>query len=446
MLQQRLRKEYHVVDDQQAEELYARLFLFVFRLLSQQGRKSLTVEKRERQMAMPTLSASDHATLELLKDIHRKLENRVSELEYRIEQTVKQEQFWNTQISLIKNLRLESFKLGDDAAATFPYIIDPFAEIYSITIQMLQEANSHAKRSKRGVLLLGEANAGKTRLALEAVKQALPEWWLLRWQPYYTDKYIPSTQLLKEKSLVLFLDDLHDYVSTRSSTPKTIFSENDTYPGIASLFENPRIATLRALIEILLQVPQNIVIVATCRSEYLESVNAELGDHLLIRLKSLRLPNFNSDPEDSQAKQIIATFQQKEHIHLEEWDGTIGSLVLGLSRKHDQYAALPEHVQIVLKAVKLLAKAAIFFYPEPYVRKVCIGIFPKAQSLQEDGLWQDSIDLLLKKQFIIDFSQMNDEPNIAIRSDSYLEKVISDYPLHTAKIALSKTYLNYWRS
>ena len=58
-----------------------------------------------------------------------------------------------------------------------------------------------------------------------------------------------------------------------------------------------------------------------------------------------------------------------------------------------------------------------------------IGIFPKAQNLQEDGLWEDTIDLLLKNQFLIEyFNQMSEGLNIAIRSDSYLEKVISDYP------------------
>ncbi len=267
------------------------------------------------------------------------------------------EQFWNSQISPIKNLRLESFKLGDDAAANFPYIIDPLKEVYSQAIQALQEASDPVKRIKGGILLLGESNAGKTRLALEALKQVLPEWLLLRWQPYYASNNIPPIQVLREKPLVLLLDDLHEYVSQQISSSRKMRTRDNPYSGVAPSFENPRMMALRALLETLLQVVPNFVIVATCRSEYLEIVNAELGDHLLIRLRKITLPSFNSNLEDSQAKQLIAAFQQEGHIHLEDWDGTIGSLVLGLSRKHDRYTALPEYTQIVLKAIKLLAYA-----------------------------------------------------------------------------------------
>jgi hypothetical protein len=48
---------------------FDRLFLHVFRLLTQKERKVLTVEDREGQLARPTLSAIDHATLAWLKDM-----------------------------------------------------------------------------------------------------------------------------------------------------------------------------------------------------------------------------------------------------------------------------------------------------------------------------------------------------------------------------------------
>lgn len=339
------------------------------------------------------------------------------------------EQIWNIPIGLVKDLRLESFKLGDDTAANFPYLIDPLREVYSQTIQALQEASDPVKRGNGGILLLGESNAGKTRLALEVLKQVLPDWLLIRWQPYYTSNHIPPIQALSERSLVLLLDDLHDYVSPQISSLRAVNRGNDPYGGMAPSFENPRVTALRTLLETLLQVASNLVIVATCRSEYLNSVNAELGDHLLIRLRKQRLPSFDSNSEDSHVKPILAAFQQKGSIRLEDWDGTIGSLVLGLSRKHDQYIALPEYAQLVLRAIKLLAYATIFAYPEQHIRKICIGIFPKARNLQSDELWQDTMDLLLLKQFIIeDFDKTNGQSNLTIRNDSYLERVISDYP------------------
>jgi tetratricopeptide (TPR) repeat protein len=339
------------------------------------------------------------------------------------------EQIWNAQICPIEDLRFESFKLGDDAAANFPYLIDPLREVYSQAIQALQEASDPVKRIKGGVLLLGESNSGKTRLALEALKQVLPEWLLLRWHPYYTSNHIPPIQALREKPLVLLLDDLHEYVSLQISSMRAMNIRYDPSLGMAPSFENPHLTALRALLETLLQATSNVVIVATCRNEYLESVNAQLGDHLLVRLRKLHLPSFNSNLEDAQVRLILEAFQREGPVHLEDWDGTIGSLVLGLSRKHDQYIALPESAQIVLRAIKLLAHAAIFAYPEQYIRKICIGIFPKAWNLQGEELWQDTMDLLFQNQFIIeDFNKTIRESNLTIRSDSYLERVISDYP------------------
>ena len=46
-----------------AEELYQRLFLYVFRLLSQPGLKRLTVETLAEQLAAPALAADDRRLL-----------------------------------------------------------------------------------------------------------------------------------------------------------------------------------------------------------------------------------------------------------------------------------------------------------------------------------------------------------------------------------------------
>lgn len=340
-----------------------------------------------------------------------------------------QEMFWDVQISPVKDLRSKSFKLGDDAAANFPYIIEPVKDVYNQAIQLLQEAIDPVNRVKSGLLFLGESNSGKTRLALESMKQVLSEWFILRWQPYYTTNHIPSMQAIREKSLVLFLDDLHEYVSVQNSEKRTTYTKDNLYSGIAPPLENPCVVVLRELLAILLQVTPNIVIIATCRTEYLEKLNAEFGEHLLIRLGKLYLPSFTSDFENFQTISVIEAFRQKGHIYLDDWDGTIGSIVLGLSRKYEQYTALPRNVQIILKAIKLLAYVAIFNYPEEYIRRICIAIFPDADNLHDEVLWQAATGLLLQKQFIMEtYNETAGRLALTIRSDSYLGKVISDYP------------------
>ncbi|MBO0792763.1 MAG: hypothetical protein J2P36_17700 [Ktedonobacteraceae bacterium] len=109
---------------------------------------------------------------------------------------------------------------------------------------------------------------------------------------------------------------------------------------------------LRNLIDRLLQQVPQLVIVATCRSEYCDRVRAALGK-VLAKLQELHVPSFSTNQGSTQVRQIITAFQnvaqhEPEQLHIEDWDGTLGSLVLGLSTKRDQYLALPEHLKVVL--------------------------------------------------------------------------------------------------
>ena len=163
------------MDDRQAEELYARLFLAVFRLLSQSGRKVLTVEERERQLSMPTLSASDHATLELLKDMHRQLEERVSELEQRVDaqsrQQIQQEERLSVLDQQIAQLAREQ---GVDVAIAYT-TVTPILDIPLLC----EHASSRTEtvRNLKGKVethtwtaVYGNASTGKTQLAILLVR------------------------------------------------------------------------------------------------------------------------------------------------------------------------------------------------------------------------------------------------------------------------------------
>src|SRR5258708_4055153 len=112
-----------------------------------------------------------------------------------------------SELLLASHLRLESFKLGDTTAATFPYVITPIQDTYGNAIQAISDACEKTGSAKRGILVLGESNAGKTRLAVEMLRKTLPDWLVLRWRPNYTIDNAPPVEDLDGKHLVLFIDD-----------------------------------------------------------------------------------------------------------------------------------------------------------------------------------------------------------------------------------------------
>jgi hypothetical protein len=107
---------------------------------------------------------------------------------------------------------LRVLNLGDNDAASFPYIITPIQRIYDETIKILYDASIGKKGSKRGILLLGESNSGKTRLTLEVLKKILPHWAVLYWSPNLDTTKLSQIDFLRGKNIVVFIDDLQDYM------------------------------------------------------------------------------------------------------------------------------------------------------------------------------------------------------------------------------------------
>src|SRR5262249_17390082 len=144
----------------------------------------------------------------------------------------------------------------------------------------------------------------------------------------------------------IFIDDVQDYVST---------SMREREGGVFT--PAPQATTLRSLLETVRQHIQRVVVVVTCRLEDEAEVRAQVG-HLFTELVIVTLPRFKTDQHGPEAAQIITHFQSYGAPHLEDWDGTLGSLVLGLSRKNEQYLKLRNQpAAMVLRAMKLLTKA-----------------------------------------------------------------------------------------
>jgi hypothetical protein len=239
-----------------------------------------------------------------------------------------------------------SFRMGDTTAANFDYITEPIKNTYETARQALHDA-SIGVGSKRGILILGIANTGKTRLAFEALTKTLPDWKVLLWSAAYdSPSEVPAPTVSRGSGLVVFIDDLQEYVP-----PEDYDAE------VRGFISDNRIATFQAFLHTM-QTTEHLVVVATCRLEDETRVGARLR-WLFDQLKVIALPSFRVEATDPESANIIGLFQQHGATDVGDWDGTLGSLVLGLSKKRSQYEDLVQShnsAVMVLRAMKLLSR------------------------------------------------------------------------------------------
>lgn len=198
-----------------------------------------------------------------------------------------------------------------------------------------------------GVCVTGEAMQGKTRLAWEALHATLPGWTLLRWP--HEPKQIFDVDVVRGKRCVLWLDNMHEFASPTTG---------------AALVDMPRR---------LAEAGAHVVVVATCRDGRDERrVRRHLGS-LLERLTMVRLGNISAGEADHLA---AALEKAGAPVERDQFDGTPGSLVLGVKRMRRQaYTALPEEAQRVLRALSVLRSAQIYRYPLSRVTAVASDLF-----------------------------------------------------------------------
>ncbi|MDQ6659494.1 MAG: tetratricopeptide repeat protein, partial [Chloroflexota bacterium] len=115
---------------------------------------------------------------------------------------------------------------------------------------------------------------------------------------------------------------------------------------------------------------------------------------------------------------------------MEDWDGTLGSLVLGLSTKNQEYLKMRnDPAATVLRAMKLLNLAYTGVHTERLLRSVCAHVFTEKRLLEDEQAWQEAVGLLLQIQFVEEEMDEEDwETILAIRKDAYFEQVVTDYP------------------
>ncbi len=321
-------------------------------------------------------------------------------------------------LPLVRDLERRSFKLGDDIAANFPYIITPIQSTYLATTQALRRVSVGTGGAKRGILIIGEANSGKTRLALELLYQTLSNWFVLRWSPAYKILDAPASAVMRSNDVVVLIDDLQEYVPAESQDM-----------NIQALLNDSRTTTLQTLLEIVRGTARHVVVVATCRLEDEMQVRARLG-WLFEELEVFMLKPFNLDPHNSEAAAIIAEFQRHGLIHINDWDGTLGSLVLGLPVKNSEYLKVRnEPAATVLRAMKLLTLAGTSNHTKRRIQEVCLGVFDDEMLKKSKKVWRLTIDHLIRLQFVTEETfGGKGSVSLVIRKDAYFDQVITDYP------------------
>jgi hypothetical protein len=144
-------------DSNKAEEIYQRLFLFIFKLLSKQGIKILSIDILNEQLQLPNLLQSDIDSLRNMQSLFSELENRVNMIE-------------STMSSHSEMLETLYQKIGDKKDVNYLSArsflnLPPLVERISRRTASVQ-TYLNIMNDKTWIALLGDIGCGKTHLAI----------------------------------------------------------------------------------------------------------------------------------------------------------------------------------------------------------------------------------------------------------------------------------------
>ncbi|HYT41683.1 MAG TPA: tetratricopeptide repeat protein, partial [Methylomirabilota bacterium] len=224
--------------------------------------------------------------------------------------------------------------------------------------------------------------------------------------------------ILYKRDIAIFIDDLQDYAPVESHEV-----------NLQTLVVDNQAITLQTLMDTVRRTTQHVVVVATCRLEDEATVRAHLS-WLFDELAIVTLPRFKADAHDSGTATVISEFQKHGPINIRDWDGTLGSLVLGLSKKNSEYLKIRnEPAATVLRSMKLLTLAGTTDHTEKRIQRVCAEVFDENMPQKSTGIWRSAVDQLTRLQFVTEEKiSGEDDLGLVIRKDVYFDQVITDYP------------------
>jgi tetratricopeptide (TPR) repeat protein len=296
----------------------------------------------------------------------------------------------------------------------FPYIKDVYLRRQdarsAVNIDAIAQEELHKiafqtvtpPRRPLGICIFGRPTQGKTRLAWETICSMLPTWTLVKWTHEQQHTFDFAAQ--HGQNLILWLDDLHEFASPNEANELEDLPRQFHEAGVS------------------------LIIVATCRDGDSETQTKLYLEKLLERLVEIRL----TDISPKEADQFTAELNQHGiPAKRSQFDGTPGSLLLGVDRMRNQrYPALSKPAKQVLKAMKLLHSVNINDYFASRVSTTAVELF----GLNEQD-WRDACDILARESFIKLGSNAVDNSRTLIPvAEVYLEQAVPDYPPPTADI------------
>jgi hypothetical protein len=240
---------------------------------------------------------------------------------------------------------------------------------------------------------------GKTRLAWEALQKTLPDWRFIKW-PHGSIPDFDWNAVAGEQ-IALWLDDAQEYANPNEG------------PGLSDLPRRFAEAGAR------------LVIVTTCRAgDDKEKARQYLGS-LLDRLAPIRPADISRADERRLTQELSA---EGAEVESDQFDGTPGSLLLGVARMRDQiYPALPEEdARRLLRTMKLLRGVQVYDYPVRRLRGVAARLFGMADTF---AAYTAAADALVRASFVRR-GAMDEAGLFALDplADVYLERAVPDFP------------------
>lgn len=257
-------------------------------------------------------------------------------------------------------------------------------------------AHRHGKshRWTLGICVYGRPTQGKSRLAWEAMRAALPGWTFVQWR----HRVVPlDLTALRGRSVALWLDDLHEYANSNEA-----------------VILNDMPARLEAA-------GARVVVVATCRDGEEEIRACKYLESLIERLTPIRITNISDDDAD----QLVAALAKRGVLApRENFARTPGSILLDVAGMRSQhYPALPEDAKRALRALKLLRSARIYTYPAERVRATAIDVFGLPPAA-----WPSAIEAVTRADFVRwSMARPAGERMLEPTANVYIDMAVPDY-------------------